>query len=76
MDITSDIPLNVIVKGRRLGEVVEKFMSSWNDANEIGSKMGLTEEELLSRTIKCAAYRIYLMGVQDGMKGDAKKKDE
>lgn len=39
-------------------------------ANEIGSKAGLTEEDLFSRTLMCVAYRIYLMGVQDGMKED------
>ena len=71
MDITSDIPLNVIAKGRSLEEVLEKVMSSWRDANEIGSKAGLTEEDLFSRTLMCVAYRIYLMGVQDGMKEDA-----
>lgn len=70
MDITSDIPLNVIAKGRSLEEVLEKVMSSWRDANEIGSKAGLTEEDMFSRTFMCVAYRIYLMGVQDGMKED------
>ena len=70
MDITSDIPLNVIEKGRSLEEVLAKVMSSWRSANEIGSKVGLTEEDLFSRTLMCVAYRIYLMGVQDGMKED------
>lgn len=70
MDITSDIPLNVIEKGRSLEEVLAKVMSSWRSANEIGFKAGLTEEDLFSRTLMCVAYRIYLMGVQDGMKED------
>ena len=70
MDITSDIPLNVIEKGRSLEEVLAKVMSSWRIANEIGSKAGLTEEDLFSRTLMCVAYRIYLIGVQDGMKED------
>ena len=70
MDITSDIPLNVIEKGRSLEEVLAKVMSSWRSANEIGSKAGLTEEDLFSGTLMCVAYRIYLMGVQDGMKED------
>lgn len=43
---------------------------------ETGLYAGMTDGDIYSDNMMCVAYRLYLEGVQDGMKGDVKKKDE
>jgi hypothetical protein len=63
--------------GSACGGLTVKSMSDvWRDFLEIAADAGMTDGDIYSDNMMCVAYRLYLEGVQDGMKGDVKKKDE
>lgn len=62
------IPLNVFTKGRSFERVLEEYMRIWNDAKKYAIVPGKGEDEIFAETMKVTAYRIYLLGVEDGMK--------
>lgn len=63
-----DIPLNVFTKGRSFEKVLEKYMSVWDETKKLATALGRSEDEIFTDTMEVAAYRIYLLGVEDGMK--------
>ncbi len=64
-----DIPLEAIKKGRDYGMVLSEHRRIWDGAKEAATVPGKTQDEIFADTMMCAAYRIYLLGVEDGMKG-------
>lgn len=62
------IPLKVIAKGRPLEDVLEEYMRIFMVAQKVARKPGKSEDDVLADTMKLAAYRLYLLGVEDGMK--------
>lgn len=68
MDENHGIPLNVVTKGRPFGEVLEEFMRIWGDAKKHVTVPGKDDDEIFADTMKATAYRLYLLGVEDGMK--------
>ncbi len=66
------IPLDVIVKGRDLDSVLGEYMIAWNEAKKVATAPGKSENEIFADTMMAVAYRIYLLGVEDGMKESAK----
>lgn len=57
----------VIDKGRFLKEVLDQFIAIRDRAEQIAATPGKSEAEVFADTMMCAVYRIYLLGVQDGM---------
>ena len=62
------IPLNVFTKGRSFEKVLEEYVRIWDDVKKCVTTPEKGEDEIFSDTMKVAAYRIYLLGVEDGMK--------
>lgn len=63
------IRLEVISKGRDLGDVLESYMKFYEDAKKVAISHGVTDEsDLAASAMQGAAYRLYLLGVEDGMK--------
>lgn len=48
-------------------EVLHETMRIYKAAHKTAEEAGLTEPELFAAAIEAAAYRLYLLGVQDGM---------
>lgn len=72
MDKHRNIPLNVFTKGQPFEKVLEEYMRSWQCAKKIATASGKTEDEVISEAMAAATYRIYLLGVEDGMKEENK----
>ena len=68
MNENHGIPLNAVTKGRPFGEVLEEFMRIWGDAKKHVTAPGKYDDEIFADTMKATAYRLYLLGVEDGMK--------
>ena len=66
------VPLDAIAKGRDMGEVLSSYMKFCNDAKAVAATCEKSDDEILADAIMAATYRIYLLGVEDGMKGDTK----
>lgn len=66
------IPLEAIAKGRDYDAVLTEYRRIWEIAKEAATAPGKTQDEIFAETMMCAAYRIYLLGVEDGMKEVAK----
>lgn len=71
--VNRNVPLNVIAQGRPLKDVLEEYMRIFMYAKKAVTKPGKGEEDVFADTLKAAAYRLYLLGVEDGMK---KKKED
>lgn len=65
---TARIPLSVIAKGRDLGEVLQMYMDFYEEAAKIAAQESNREDDRFAKTMMGAVYRVYLLGVQDGMK--------
>lgn len=63
-----DIPIDVFSKGRSYGDVLTEYMRIWGDVNRMAISAGKAEDKAFSDTLAASAYRIYLLGVEDGMK--------
>ena len=68
----SSIPVEVISKGRPMDEVLTAYMDFHGKAGQIAAVSGKTEDEIFAEAMQGAVYRLYLLGVEDGMK--AKKR--
>lgn len=66
--MNNEIPVEVIAKGRNLGEVLTEYMRIWDGAKEAATKERKSPDDVFADTMQAAAYRLYLLGVQDGMK--------
>lgn len=67
-DVFSQIPLEVIAKGRDFGEVLTAYMSFHKRAGKVAAEVGKPEDETFADAMQAAVYRLYLLGVEDGMK--------
>ena len=61
------IRLEAIEKGRDLGEVLDAYMDFHKDASEAAAASGKTDDEVFAMAMQGAIYRLYLLGVEDGM---------
>ena len=68
------IPVEVFSKSRPMNQVLEEYMKSWEraKAEAEATSPDKSEEEIFADTMRCAAYGIYLLGVEDGMKEGTK----
>ncbi len=69
MNKKSTIPLSAISKGRDLGTVLSNYMEFHKGATAEMEKHGLNGEQAFVNAMQGALYRLYLLGVEDGMKG-------
>lgn len=68
----SGVPVEAIAKGRDLGSVISSYMKFYDDARKYVDRDGKTEEEIFSDIMLGSVYRVYLLGVEDGMKEERK----
>lgn len=66
------IPMEAIGKGRNLEDVLSAYMTFWGRAKEFATSSDKSEDEIFEDTLMLTAYRIYLLGVEDGLRGNAK----
>ena len=64
------IPLKVIVKGRPPEDVLEEYMRIFKRAKRFvtDNSNSKSEDDVYADTLKLTAYRLYLLGVEDGMR--------
>ena len=58
-----------IAKGRDLDGVLSLYMDFFPGAREAAATPGKTVDEIFADTMMAVLYRIYLLGVEDGMRG-------
>lgn len=65
------IPIDVILQSRKLDEIYAAYMTFFDRAKEVAAaeRPKKSEDEILANAMMCATYRLYLLGVEDGMKG-------
>lgn len=68
MKKTNGVPLDAIQVGRPLDEVLNEYMRIWGDAKKKLSSQTKNPDEVFADVMEVSAYRIYLLGVEDGMK--------
>ncbi len=61
------IPLTAIQKGRSLENICEETQRIFTEAKTEARKKGQVGADATSGAIMATAYRLYLLGVQDGM---------
>ena len=66
-DDQHNIPLDVITKGRTIDAVLAEYMRVWGEIQEAATEPWKSPDEIFADTMEIATYRIYLLGVQDGM---------
>lgn len=66
----ANIPINAILKGRDPSDILNEPMRIWQDVKKQPSVSNDDPEEAFSKTLFLTGYRIYLLGVEDGMKGE------
>ncbi|MDE5893821.1 MAG: hypothetical protein K2H45_12950 [Acetatifactor sp.] len=64
----SSIPVKVISSGRSLDEVLTAYMEFHGKASQIAAASGKAEDEIFAEAMQGAVYRLYLLGVEDGMR--------
>ena len=62
-----DIPVQAILKGRDFDAVLTEYQRIYDGAKKSATAPGKSEEDIFADTLAAAAYRIYLLGVEDGM---------
>lgn len=62
------VPIEAIAKGRDLGSVLSSYMKIYEDAQKAVDRDGKTPDEIFSDIMLGSVYRVYLLGVEDGMK--------
>lgn len=65
------IPVEVIAKGRSLEDVTEKLQQTWENVIEVAKLGHKNADREFGKLLICVGYRMYLLGVEDGMKEDA-----
>ena len=63
-----EVPLDAITKGRSLEEVLTAYMTVYENCHKTAATLGKSEAETFADATTGAVYRLYLLGVQDGMK--------
>lgn len=66
--VFSQISLDAPAKGRDLGEVLNAFMGFHENASKVAAAPGKSEDEIFAEAMQGAVYRLYLLGVEDGMR--------
>lgn len=61
----------VVSKGRAFENVIEKLWQVWKDAEDFVESGDKDAPETFGELLEYIGYRMYLLGVEDGMKGDA-----
>ena len=67
-NVFSQIPSEDIAKGRDLGEVLTTYMTFHKRTTAVAAEAGKSEDETFADAMQAAVYRLYLLGVEDGMK--------
>ena len=67
-DVFSQILMEVITTGRDMGEVLTAYMTFHKRATAVAAEAGKPEDETFADAMQAAVYRLYLLGVEDGMK--------
>ena len=70
MNEIHNVSLDAISKGRGLGSVLVSYMQFFDNAKLVSIQLGRSEDEAVSDAMMGAAYRLYLLGVEDGMGED------
>lgn len=68
--MNNEVPIDAITKGRSLEEVLKELMRIWDGARETAEKVSESADEVFACTVQATAYRLYILGVQDGMKSE------
>lgn len=71
MDSNSDfskIPMEAITKGRSLEEVLTAYMTAYENCHKAAATLRKSEAEAFADATTGAVYRLYLLGVEDGMR--------
>lgn len=63
-----EIPLEAITKGRSLEEVLTAYMTAYENCHKAAAALGKSEAEAFADATTAAVYRLYLLGVEDGMR--------
>lgn len=63
-----EIPLDAITKGRDFEEVLTVYMTAYENCHKAVTALGKSEAEAFADATTGAVYRLYLLGVQDGMR--------
>lgn len=64
----SRVPLEVIAKGRGLVEILAAYITIHKRCREVATVSGKSDDEIFAEAMHGAVYRIYLLGVEDGMR--------
>lgn len=67
MNNDKNIPLSAISAGKSMEEVLEKYMSVFGEVKAISIEQGNLPDDATTDAMMVSAYRIYLLGVEDGM---------
>lgn len=66
-----NIPLEVIAKGRDMEKVLAAYLDFFEDAGKVviadEEATEKSDDEVIAGATMIAVYRLYLLGVQDGM---------
>lgn len=63
------VPIDAISIGRSPEDALDVYMRIWGDAKKVSEKNQDDPDQILADIMAATAYRIYLLGVEDGMKG-------
>lgn len=63
----NEIPLSAIANGRSYEEILYETQRIFTDASTAAIARGSNGDNITSDAIALTAYRLYLMGVADGM---------
>lgn len=61
--------IDSVINGRDFGEVISRYVRYHSDAKKIVEGSDALQDEIFAEAMSRAIYQIYLLGVEDGMKG-------
>jgi len=67
--------LAAITKGQSFGDVLDEFNQMYKNAEKEIAKQISDPDEVFAQCLMGAIYRIYLMGVEDGMKPEPTERE-
>lgn len=67
-----NVPLSAVTTGRSLGDVLSAYTGFFNRARECATARTKDDDKLFAEATTGAVYRLYLLGVEDGMNGGKK----
>lgn len=62
--------IDAIINGRDLGEVLSRYVRYHTAAKKVAEGKGTDPDEVFADAMSRSIYQIYLLGVEDGMKGE------